>query len=282
LNNSNSYRQNRILREKERMKRKIIIRLLGKEKIDRRTAQNLLEIFNYISYSQRFTGPEITKNKRIRGSVLYLLIKAFIDKRLVQKVGEKPSAGALGSTAIYTLTTQGKILSAYVTGHDALFRTAMDEMITEERNPLKCFCLEALKENFETESARMLLEHSIRRAETMITKGLGADTLMSELIGNAFSLISFTEPDTQLFKKNATLIERSKYRGALFQFFKMQIESDFFLSLSDDKFSVYANSLKENPELLHIPCQNPECLNVVKLDSFLKIAIPQYCEKCAR
>jgi hypothetical protein len=280
MNNPNLDRRNRaIKKEREKAKRKTVIRLLGKERTDKRTSQNLREFFNHISYNKRFTGPEIVKNKHIKGSVLYPLIELCSNRHLIQKAGEKPSAGR-GHTAIYTLTTTGKILSAYVTDNSELFREAMNELIEEECNPLKRFGLEACKDNFETDLIHGMLEHSIRRAENIITKGLDVDNLLSELIQNTFSLTSFMKPDVQLFKKNAALIEKSKQRDILFQYFKMQLESNFFLHLKEDKLKAYADSLKENPELLHIPCENEACLNVTILDSFLKINISHYCEKC--
>ncbi|MEM1561549.1 MAG: hypothetical protein QXV75_01015, partial [Candidatus Bathyarchaeia archaeon] len=64
--------------------------------------------------------------------------------------------------------------------------------------------------------------------------------------------------------------------------FKTQLESFFLLWLEGEKLAKYVESLKLNPQLLHISCHNPKCTNVIEVDSLLKITIPQYCVECQK
>ncbi|MEM3815501.1 MAG: hypothetical protein QW341_01490 [Candidatus Bathyarchaeia archaeon] len=90
------------------------------------------------------------------------------------------------------------------------------------------------------------------------------------------------EERKEIFRKNAELMEKSPFRDWIFLYFKTQLESSFLLWLEDEKLAKYAESLKLNPHLLHVPCHNPKCTNVIEVDSLLKITIPQYCVECQK
>lgn len=286
MNNSNLDSQNRIIqRVREKEKRKVIIRLIGKYKVDRRTVQNLRKIFTFIGSRKEFTGGEIVKNMGVPSSVLYPLLDDFEKKELIVKVGEKKSAGR-GKTEIYGLTCVGKMICAYMNNDEKLLEEALREVYENESNPLKRFFLEALFTNYPSQTLLNILDFSMRKVK-FLPKGMDMDSFISEVFEDAFFNIELLAKEereklNKLFKKNAELMEKSEHRDFIFLYFKMQMESKWLYVLQGEKLKKYADSLKENPFLLHIPCDNPECNNVILAKSFLEVSIPQYCKECEK
>ena len=274
-----------IRRARDKAKRKTAIRLLGKEKTDLRTFKNLVRIFDFIGRRQEFTGPEIVKNLRMASSIVYDLLRVLLKAKTIRKADEKKSAGR-GKTDIFTLTTTGKIVAAFVTDNMILLESALKNIMEEEPNPLKHFAIQAFLANYSTNVMKNVLESSIRRAETL-DAGINIDGLVTELIQNTFILSSQLNRDSKkemekIFWKNAELTEKSEHRDFLFLYFKMQMESFFLQSLEKEKLAIYVESLKEDPQMFHIPCENVKCTNVIKTDTFLNVNIPQYCKACEK
>jgi DNA-binding PadR family transcriptional regulator len=286
MNNSDLDSQNRIIpKVREKEKRKVIIRLIGKYKVDKRTVQNLRKIFTFIGGKREFTGAEIVKNMKIPASVLYPLLDYFESKQIIVKVGEKKSAGR-GKTEIYGLTSVGKIVCAYMNSDIKLLEEALREVYEKESNPLKRFFLEALFTNYPSQLLFEVLDFSMRKVK-FLPKGMDMDSFISEVFEDAFLNIELLAKEeheklNELFKKNAELMEKSEHRDFIFLYFKMQMESKWLYLLQGEKLKKYADSLKENPYLLHIPCQNPECNEVISAKSFFEISIPQYCKECEK
>jgi hypothetical protein len=85
MNNSISAWANRAVRradkkERKKAKRKLMVTLLGKQKTDVRTEQNLEHLFGFILGRHRFTVPEVLKNIKIQSSVAYDLIETLVKK----------------------------------------------------------------------------------------------------------------------------------------------------------------------------------------------------------
>jgi DNA-binding PadR family transcriptional regulator len=286
MNNSDLDSQNRIIpKVREKEKRKVIIRLIGKYKVDKRTVQNLRKIFTFIGGKREFTGAEIVKNMKIPASVLYPLLDYFESKQIIVKVGEKKSAGR-GKTEIYGLTSVGKIVCAYMNSDIKLLEEALREVYEKESNPLKRFFLEALFTNYPSQLLFEVLDFSMRKVK-FLPKGMDMDSFISEVFEDAFLNIELLAKEeheklNELFKKNTELMEKSEHRDFIFLYFKMQMESKWLYLLQGEKLKKYADSLKENPYLLHIPCQNPECNEVILAKSFFEISIPQYCKECEK
>jgi len=284
MDNSHLNSQNRVIQKiTEKEKRKVIIRLMGKYKVDKRTVRNLRKIFTFIGSRREFTGAEIVKNMKIPSSVLYPLLSEFEKKWLIIKVGEKKSAGR-GKTKIYGLTSVGKIVCAYMNSDIKLLEEALREVYEKESNPLKRFFLEALFTNYPSQLLFEVLDFSMRKVK-FLPKGMDMDSFISEVFEDAFFNIELLAKEeheklNEIFKKNAELMERSEHRDFIFLYFKMQMESKWVYLLQGEKLKKYVDSLKENPYLLHIPCQNPGCNEVILAKSFLEVSIPQYCEKC--
>lgn len=286
MNNSKLHRQNRsVKRKNDKVKRKILIHLIGKGKVDKRTYRNLKEIFSFIGkreHCEAFTGPEIQRNKRLRGSILYDLIDTFKERGLIAEVGKKKSAGR-GETIIYGLTVAGKILASYINDDVKLLRLTLKEISEKEANPLKRFFIGAFLENYPNQLMRDVLEAAIRQLK-YAEEGIDIDDFIYEVFEQAFFMIPFVKEGNkelvEVFYKNAELIEKSDYRDFIFSYFKMQLEAMFLYMLEGEKLKKYAQSLKEKPQHLHIPCENEKCENVIVVDSFLKMSIPQYCDKC--
>ncbi|MEM3823470.1 MAG: hypothetical protein QXH87_00895, partial [Candidatus Bathyarchaeia archaeon] len=271
-----------VRRREDKVKRKIMVHLIGKGKIDKRTYPNLKAIFSFIGYRENFTGPQIQKNKGLKSSVLYDLLDSLEARGLIEKVGSVKSAGR-GETKVYSLTLAGKIVASYINDDKRLLESTLKEVAEKEDNPLKRFFLTAFIENYPSGLMREILEISISRVKDL-EEGFDVDDLLSYVFEEAFIMIPFmNEKDMELeaiFRKNAELIDKSPYREWIFTYFKMQLESNFLYTLEGEKLAKYAEALKENPQLLHVPCENPECTNVITVDSLLKMKIPMYCEKC--
>jgi hypothetical protein len=286
MNNSHLNSQNRVIQKvREKEKRKVIIRLMGKYKVDKRTVQNLRNIFMFIGCRREFTGGEIVKNKKIPSSVLYPLLNDFELKGLIVKVGEKKSAGR-GKTEIYGLTSVGKIFCAYMNSNEKLLEEALREVYENESNPLKRFFLEALFTYYPSKLLFEVLDFSMRKVK-FLPKGMDMDSFISEVFEDAFFNIELLAKEereelNKLFGKIADLMEKSEHRDFIFLYFKMQMESKWLYVLQGEKLKKYADSLKENPQLLHIPCQNPECNEVILAKSFFEVSIPQYCKECEK
>ncbi|MEM0058140.1 MAG: hypothetical protein QXG09_04660 [Candidatus Bathyarchaeia archaeon] len=282
MNNSNSDSKNRSIRRKEdKAKRKTLIRLIGKDRIDSRSYQNLKAVFRFIGNREEFTGPQIRKNTGIRDSVLYDLLDSLKSRGLIEEAGSFKSPGR-GETIVYRLTLAGKIVASYVNNDARLLTSALREVAEREANPLKQFFIEAFLENYPGELMREILEISISTIKDL-EEGFDVDDLLSYVFEEAFIMMPFIEMDKELeavFRKNAELMEKSPHRDWIFTYLKMQLESNFLYILEGEKLAKYAESLKLNPQLLHIPCENPECTNVIMVDSLLKMSIPTYCGKC--
>jgi len=286
---SRTIRTNRsIRRAREKEKRKTIIHLIGKGKTNKRTKRNLEKIFSFIGNKKQFTGPQIQKNKKLKSSVLYDLLDTLTNRGIITVVGAVKSAGR-GQTKIYALTTAGKIIASYFNDDTKLLTSTLKEISEKEPNFLKRFFIEAFTENYPTRYMRKVLEEAIHKAKRL-EKGLNIDDFISELTQEAFFLIPFIKEEEEerkkelelIFKKNVELIEKSEHRDLIFQYFKMQMESRWLYTLQKQKLKKYAESLKENPQCLHIPCKNPNCYNTTIIDNLQKLSITHYCEKCQR
>lgn len=288
MNNSNLPIQNRIVQRKnDKVKRKVLVHLIGKGKVDKRTYRNLREIFSFIGKREQFTGPEIQRNKRLRGSILYDLIDALEERGLIVEVGKRKSAGR-GETTVYGLTIAGKIVASYVNEDAELLVETLKAVAEKEANPLKRFFLNAFITNYPNPLMHEILEISISRVKEL-EEGFDIGDFIYTIFEDAFVMLPFFATEekgkelkelVQIFRKNAELMEKEPNRDWIFLSFKMQLESNYLFTLEGEKLQKYAESLKENPQLLHIPCDNPECNNVIVVDSLLKMSIPQYCEKC--
>lgn len=274
-----------VRRAEEKAKRKVIVHLIGKSKADSRTYSNLKKIFDFIGSHKEFTAPQIQKAKRIKSSVLYDLIHSFEKLGLIEEIGKKKSSGR-GETIIYHLTSIGKIVTAYMNRDVALFEESLREIYENESNPLKRFFLEALFTNYPSQVLLNILDFSMRKVK-FLPKGMDMDSFISEVFEDAFFNIALLAKEereelNRLFKKNAELMEKSEHRDFIFLYFKMQMESKWLYVLQGEKLKKYADSLKENPLLFHIPCDNPECNEVILAKSFLEVSIPQYCKECEK
>ena len=273
MNYSNFNRQNRIIRKRqEKIKKKVVVSIIGKEKIDNRTYKNLKRAFEFIAGKREFTGGQLVK-RGMRASVVYELLERLEQKQLIKKVGEKKSPGR-GKTDIFSLTVAGEIVAAYINDDFRLLFDALNKIVEKEANPIKRFCLQAFMENYPTDLINVTLEESLRKVGN--GKGLNIDELISQLTHSLF-LTPFIKRDKKIidvFRKNAELMEKSEYRNFLFQYFKLQIESLMLFLLEGEKLAKYAESLKEKPELFHYPCDNPKCNNVILIKSFLELPSP--------
>lgn len=283
LNFNRHNRNNR--RRREKIKQKVIISLIGKEKTDRRTFKNLKKFFKFVANKKEFTGSQLVK-KGMPASIVYELLEKLKQKQLIIKIGEKKSSGR-GKTDIFSFTLAGEIIAACMNDDIQLFFQALNKMIEKEPNPIKRFCLQAFMQNYPTELMQKILEDSIRKAEVLEDeRGLDIDELASELIQNSFIVIPFLKEDEetqQIFRNNIELMQKSEYKELLFLYFKFQIESLMLFSLKGEKLKKYAESLKEKPELFHYPCDNPNCNNVIIIESLLDlVSRPIYCEQCSK
>jgi hypothetical protein len=250
-------------------------------KIDPRTVKNLEETFDFLAQRQEFTGPELQKNKSMRGSIVYDLLRIFRNKHFIESAGEKPSSGATGKTEIYRLTIAGKILAAFATDNMTLLVSALKDVLKDEANPIKQFAITAFIKNYENPVMQSVLESSIKRAISISVKEYNIDQLMTELILNTFTLSpNRTQDQTSWFKKNADLMEESPHRGFLFQYFKMQIEALQLMTLKGDKLKKYAETLTNQPEFLHLPCISQDCTKVITTKTFVGIDTLGFCEEC--
>lgn len=271
-------------KEKKKMKRRIIVQLFGKQKTDPRTEKNLEEFFNFIVPRKEFTGSEIVANTRMGSSAAYSLIEIMKKRHIIEKVSERVSAGR-GKIDIFKLTNVGKLIASYVTDNTTLLTEALSNIEDMKSNPLMKFSMEAFTNNYGNEIMKQVLENSVRKALGMSGK-IDLDMFISEgiLDTNVLALLS---KDTQLVKiarKNAELME-SQNNQAAFLFLKMQIESTMLRKLSGDKLQKYIESLDQNHKMLHLPCENPNCNEVIlveKLTKLLEKAMPLYCGKCSR
>lgn len=288
MNSSNLDSENRTVRRKEeKAKRKIIVHLVAKGKADKRTYRNLKAIFSFIGNREQFTGPQIQKNKGVKSSVLYDLLASLKERGLIVEVGKVKSAGR-GETKVYSLTLAGKIVASYVNDDSKLLMSSLKEIADKEANPLRKFLIQAFMENYPSSLMREILEFSISRLKS--EDGVSIDDLLSDIFEGAFlETPFFKEEDEELkeelqkiFRKNALLMEKSPYRDWIFQYFKMMLESRFLYWLEGEKLRSYAESLRGNPQLLHVPCENPKCTNVIEVDSLVKMSVPQYCGKCVK
>jgi len=287
MNNSNLPMQNRsVQRKNDKVKRKILVHLIGKGKADKRTYRNLKEIFSFIGRREQFTAPEIQRNKGLRGSILYELIDALEERGLIVEVGRRKSAGR-GETIVYGLTVAGKILASYVNEDTELLGKTLKAVAEKEANPLKRFFLNAFITNYPSPLMRTVLEASISQIRGL-EEGLDIGDFISTIFEDAFIRLPFYAKKeseeykelVQIFRKNAMLMEKEPNRDWIFLYFKMQLEASYLFTLEGEKLQKYAESLKENPLLLHVPCDNSECNNVIVVDSLLKMSLPPYCEKC--
>ena len=285
---SNLPMQNRIVRRKnDKVKRKVLVHLIGKGKVDKRTYRNLKEIFSFIGRREQFTGPEIQRNKGLRGSILYDLLDTLEERGLIMEVGKRKSAGR-GETTVYSLTVAGKIVASYVNEDTTLLVETLKAVAEKEANPLKRFYLNAFITNYPSESMQEILEVSIRRIKDL-EEGFDIGDFIYTIFEDAFVMFPFFAEEensedfkelVQILRKNAELMEKEPNRDWIFLSFKMQLETNYLFTLEGEKLQKYAESLKQNPQLLHIPCYNPECNSVIVIDSLVKMSFPLYCEKC--
>jgi hypothetical protein len=203
------------------------------------------------------------------------------------EVGKRKSAGR-GETTVYGLTIAGKIVASYVNEDTELLVETLKAVAEKEANPLKRFFLNAFITNYPNPLMHEILEISISRVKEL-EEGFDIGDFIYTIFEDAFVMLPFFATEekgkelkelVQIFRKNAELMEKEPNRDWIFLSFKMQLESNYLFTLEGEKLQKYAESLKENPQLLHIPCDNPECNNVIVVDSLLKMSIPQYCEKC--
>ncbi|MEM2273567.1 MAG: hypothetical protein QXX56_05060 [Candidatus Bathyarchaeia archaeon] len=262
----------------------MIIHLIGKGKIDKRTYRNLKAIFGFIGKCEEFTGPQIQKNLGLKGSVLYDLLGALERKRLIEEAGRIKSTGR-GETRVYRLTLVGKMVASYVNDDMDLLVSALKQIAEKTTNPIKRFIIEAFIKNYPSSMMREILEASIIK-----TVGAEEEFDIIDLLSNVFegALIMFPLLEdgdneiVQIFRKNAELMENTPLRKWFFLYVKTQLESFYLYHLEGEKIAKYIKSLAQNPDLFNVPCRSPECTNVITASSLLEISIPPYCEECKK
>jgi DNA-binding PadR family transcriptional regulator len=287
-NNLNSGHEDEIVRNidasKEMEKHKIIEVLLGKQKTDKRSRQNITKIFTFIATKSEFTIPQISRNLSMSQSVVWRLVTDMEDEKFVEQKDKTPSSGR-GETIIYALTTKGKAAVAYIVEKHAVFE-AFNALGSEVENPFLKVCFEALSSNYTNDTMQKVLDNSIKTAASMSNQKLVSDaplTIMGEITTWFQSLQQ--EDLKQLAMKNVGLMEQQNSKSVTV-YLKRALENLFLARLTGQKLEKYAESLGNDSDKIHVPCDNTNCDEVIQFKEYGEIlrlnSYQIYCKHCTK
>jgi hypothetical protein len=148
---------------------------------------------------------------------------------------------------------------------------ALNDLLDKEQNPVMRFSLEAFSKNYQDGIMRHVLDGSF---EIAVCKADEADLnqLFSDIMLQAMTVssVSYDLSVVKVAKKNAELMESQNNKAAM-RYMKIQLESSFLVKLIGKKLEKYLESLDQNVAMIHLPCANPNCNNVILVSKFLDL-----------